>query len=109
MGNATSIFNLMRNIGGSFGIALMTTFLVRRQQVHQNHLVSNISVFDPEAWRVLNAAKAWFMSRGDDAYTATQRAYGAIYGMVQRQAAMLSFVEAFWVMAVVFVIMIPAV
>ena len=43
MGNATSIFNLMRNIGGSVGIALMTTFLARRSQVHQNHLVANVT------------------------------------------------------------------
>ena len=43
MGNATSIFNLMRNIGGSVGIALMTTFLARRAQVHQNHLVANVT------------------------------------------------------------------
>ena len=42
MGNATSIYNLMRNIGGSFGIATMTTFLARRNQVHQNQLVSHI-------------------------------------------------------------------
>ena len=46
MGNATSIYNLMRNIGGSFGIATMTTFLARRSQVHQNQLVSHISAFD---------------------------------------------------------------
>ena len=39
MGNATSIYNLMRNIGGSFGIATMTTFLARRGQVHQNQLI----------------------------------------------------------------------
>ena len=43
MGNATSIFNLMRNIGGSIGIAIMTTFLARRTQVHQNHLVANVT------------------------------------------------------------------
>jgi MFS transporter, DHA2 family, multidrug resistance protein len=107
MGNATSIFNLMRNIGGSFGIAVMTTFLVRRGQVHQSHLVSNISMYDPETWQMLQAARAWFISRGADAHTAMQQAYGAIYGMVQRQAAMLSFVEAFWVMAVMFFLMIP--
>ncbi len=46
MGNATSIYNLMRNIGGSFGIATMTTFLARRQQVHQNQLVSHITPSD---------------------------------------------------------------
>ena len=109
MGNATSIFNLMRNIGGSFGIAVMTTFLVRRQQLHQNHLVSNISVFDREAQQTLQGATSWFMSRGDDAVTAAHRAYGAVYGMVQRHAAMLSFVEAFYVMAVIFFLMIPTV
>src|SRR5512146_515201 len=97
MGNATSIFNLMRNIGGSFGIALMTTFLTRRQQLHHNHLVGNISVYDPETAQMLRAAKEWFISRGSDPHTATMRAYGALYGMVQRHAAMLSFVEAFWV------------
>ena len=43
MGNATSIFNLMRNIGGSFGIAIMTTFLARRTQFHQSSLVANIT------------------------------------------------------------------
>jgi DHA2 family multidrug resistance protein len=109
MGNATSIFNLMRNIGGSFGIAVMTTFLTRRQQVHQNHLISNISVYDPQTWQMLQSAKAWFMSRGADTHTATRQAYGAVYGTVQRHAAMLSFVEAFWIMAVVFFLMIPAV
>ncbi|MGZ4839503.1 MAG: DHA2 family efflux MFS transporter permease subunit [Terriglobales bacterium] len=109
MGNATSIFNLMRNIGGSFGIALMTTFLARRNQVHQNHLISNINIYDPETWRMLQSARAWFQGRGSDAYTATQQAYGAIYGMVQRHAAMLSFVEAFWVMAVLFALMVPVV
>ena len=109
MGNATSIFNLMRNIGGSFGIAVMTTFLIRRQQVHHNHLISNISVFDHQAWQTLQNAKAWFISRGDDPYTAMQRAYAAVYGMVQRHAMMLSFGEAFWIMAVSFFVMIPTV
>lgn len=109
MGNATSVFNLMRNIGGSFGIAMMTTFLVRRQQVHQARLVENVSPYDPQTWQTLQSAKAWFMSRGDDAFTAAQRAHGAIYGMVQRHAMMLSFVEAFRIMAIVFILMIPAV
>ena len=47
MGNATSIYNLMRNIGGSFGIATMTTFLARRNQVHQNELVGHVTAYDP--------------------------------------------------------------
>jgi len=109
MGNATSIFNLMRNIGGSFGIAVMITFLARRQQLHHNHLIGNISQYNRGTWQMLQATRAWFVSLGADPSTATQQAYGAVYGMMQRQAAMLSFVEAFRVMAVVFLLMIPVV
>jgi DHA2 family multidrug resistance protein len=107
MGNATSIFNLMRNIGGSFGIALMTTFLARRNQFHHNRLIENVAGGDTGTHLMIEGMKAWFISRGADAYTATQQAYAGVYGMLQRHAAMLSFVEAFWVMAVMFVAMIP--
>lgn len=107
IGNVTSIFNLMRNIGGSFGIAVMTTFLARRQQMHQNHLIEKITPYNTGMREMLTQLTAFFHQRGADAVTATQQAYGAVYGMVQKQAAMLSFVEAFWVMAVVYVVLFP--
>lgn len=107
MGNATSIFNLMRNIGGSFGVAVMTTFLARRGQFHQNRLVENINAFDAGTRQTLAGMKAWFIQHGADPVTASQQALGGLYGMVQRHAAMLSFVEAFWVMAAMFVSIVP--
>ncbi len=107
MGNATSIFNLMRNIGGSFGIAIMTTFLARRAQFHQNHLIENIQPSNLRAREMLLGLQSWFQQQGADSYTASRRALGAMYLMVQRQAYMLSFVEAFWVMAVLFFAMMP--
>jgi MFS transporter, DHA2 family, multidrug resistance protein len=107
MGNASAIFNLMRNIGGSFGIALMTTLLTRRQQFHMNRLGEHVTQWDLNTQMMLQQMKAYFISRGSDAYTAGQQATGAIYGMVQKHAAMLSFVDAFWVMAVIFVVVIP--
>jgi MFS transporter, DHA2 family, multidrug resistance protein len=107
MGNATSIYNLMRNIGGSFGIASMTTFLARRSQMHQNHLISNIHPGDLPARRMLQGAQAWFHLHGFGNYTASRKALGAMYGMVQQHAMMLSFVEAFWVMGVMFLAMLP--
>jgi DHA2 family multidrug resistance protein len=51
--------------------------------------------------------QAWFQAHGADSYTASRKAFGALYGMVQRQASMLSFVEAFWVMGVLFLVMLP--
>ena len=107
MGNATSIFNLMRNIGGSVGIAVMTTFLARRMQMHQNHLVGNVTPGNGQAYRMLMGMQANFYAHGADAVTASRKAMAAMYGMVQQHAAMLAFVEAFWVMGVVFLMMLP--
>ena len=107
MGNATSIFNLMRNIGGSVGIAIMTTFLARRSQLHQNHLVENVTPGSLETLRLLQGLRANFFLHGTDSVTASRKALAALYGMVQRHASMLAFVEAFWVMGVVFLLMIP--
>ncbi len=107
MGNATSIFNLMRNIGGSVGIAIMTTFLARRAQVHQDHLVANVRAGDAETMKLLQGLRANFYLHGADSVAAARKALGAIYGMVQQHAAMLAFVEAFWVMGVVFLMMLP--
>jgi DHA2 family multidrug resistance protein len=107
MGNATSIYNLMRNIGGSFGIAIMTTFLARRNQVHQNHLIEKIQAGNPATRNMLRGLRGMFHMHGADNYMASRKALGALYGMVQRQAAMLSFVEAFWLMAILFGAMMP--
>lgn len=107
MGNATSIYNLMRNIGGSFGIATMTTFLARRSQVHQNQMVGHVSTFSHETWNMWHGMTSWFQLHGANSVTAQRKALGMMYGMVQRQAMMLSFVEAFWVMGVIFLCMVP--
>jgi DHA2 family multidrug resistance protein len=106
MGNATSIFNLMRNIGGSVGIAIMTTFLARRTQLHQNHLVANIHSGSIETYRMLQGMQANFLAHGADAVTASKKSAAAIYALVQQHAAMLAFVEAFWVMGIVFLLML---
>jgi DHA2 family multidrug resistance protein len=111
LGNASSIFNLMRNIGGSFGIAVMTTFVARRTQMHQNRLVEHISALDPTqtVQEMLKQWTAYFQSQGSDLATATQRAYGATYLQVQQHASMLSFVEAFWMMAWLFIALLALV
>jgi MFS transporter, DHA2 family, multidrug resistance protein len=107
MGNATSIFNLMRNIGGSVGIAIMTTFLARRAQLHQNHLVSHVRAGDLKTLTLLQGLQAKFHAQGFDAVTSSHKALAAMYGMVQAHASMLAFVEAFWIMGVVFLLMLP--
>ncbi len=109
MGNATSIYNLMRNIGGSFGIASMTTFLARRGQVHQDQIVSHITPYDHNTQMTYRGMQSWFMAHGSSSVDAARKSLGAMYGMVQQQAALLSFVEAFWIMGVIFLCMLPLV
>lgn len=107
IGNATSIFNLMRNIGGSFGIAVMTTFLTRRSQFHYSRLGESVSSGNPAVQQTYEGLRAFFRSRGSDPYTAAHQALAALSGMLERQASMLSFVEAFWVLGVMFFCMVP--
>jgi DHA2 family multidrug resistance protein len=109
MGNATSIYNLMRNIGGSFGIASMTTFLARRGQVHQNQLIAHVTPYDHTARNMLYGMRSWFTMHGSNSVDAMKKSMGAMYGMIQQQAALLSFVEAFWIMGIIFLCMLPLV
>jgi DHA2 family multidrug resistance protein len=107
IGNATSLFNLMRNIGASIGIASVTTLLSRNQQKHINILGAHVSVFNQQSQSVIDALKASFMRAGSDPATALQQAYAAIAGMVDRHAYMLAFNDAFRFMMIMFALMLP--
>ncbi len=109
MGNATSLFNLMRNIGGSVGIAMTGTMLTRQQQTVTSVLGSHITAYDPAARAMLAQTRDAMMASGADPVTATHRAYGAVFGMVQQQATMVSFVSLFQILGFLFVVLIPLV
>ncbi len=107
MGNATSMFNLMRNLGGSVGIASATTFLFRRQQFHTHLLGARVTALNPATLVQVRGIQANMVAHGSDPTTAMHQAYGAIWGMVQQQAAMQAFVDTFRAMSVVFLLMLP--
>ena len=109
LGNATSIFNLMRNLGGSVGIASIATMLSRNTQTQYNILGAHVSAFDVRTRTLLDQIRSGFISRGMDFSTATNAAYVALSGMVSRQAVMVAFVQLFRILALVFVIVIPLV
>jgi DHA2 family multidrug resistance protein len=109
MGNATSIFNLMRNLGGSVGIAAVTTLVARHEQTNTNTLGANITFGNRSAQSSLEMLRRRFLSGGADAVTANRRAYAAMFGMVQRQAAMLAFNHTYWLLAALFLLMLPLV
>jgi MFS transporter, DHA2 family, multidrug resistance protein len=107
MGNATSLFNLMRNVGGSVGIATTGTMLARTTQSYVNILGTNVDVYSPATTSAFEAARAGFLAAGADMATATQRAYAALFGMVQQQASMVSFVLLFRLLGGIFLVLVP--
>lgn len=109
MGNATSLFNLMRNLGGSVGIAVTGTLLARKQQEYINVMGAHVTPFSQAAHASMEAARRRFIASGSDPFTATQRAYAAVFGAVQRQAAMVSFVDLFRLLGIIFLLLLPLV
>ncbi len=107
MGNATSLFNLMRNIGGSIGIAAVTTIVARQTQANINVLSKRTNQYDPAARMMYQGARSMFMSKGADFATASKQAYGAMFGMVQQQAAILAFLHAFRLLGMMFLAVLP--
>jgi DHA2 family multidrug resistance protein len=94
MGNATGIFNLMRNLGGSCGIAMVTTLLARRAQVHQAMMAAHLTPYNPVFVGDLAVAQqALTVSSG--AHLAHQQALGLVYNSLLQQASLWAFVENF--------------
>jgi len=109
IGYATGLMNLFRNIGGSGGIAMVTTIMARRQQFHQEVLVSHLTPLDGGVTPVLDGIAANLVAHGVAGADAALQAMGQLYGLVQRQAAMLAVVDTFWILALIFLAMIPLV
>ena len=107
MGNATSIFNLMRNIGGSMGIAISTTLVSRFQQSSINRLGAHVTPYNTQTQMMLQNMRDALIARGADSVTATRQSEAAIYGLVRQQAAILSFLHVFRVLGILFLLMIP--
>jgi DHA2 family multidrug resistance protein len=106
---ASGLINLARNLGGSAGISFVTTMLARRTQFHQNILVSHVTETNPIYQRMLQSATSVLVHQGANAVEAAAKAKALIYGMVKQQASMLAFIDNFWVLGVVFLVMIPLV
>ena len=106
MGNATSVFNLLRNLGGSFGVAFSTTVLAQRSQFHQAILTGHVTPFSPAlreyAHRLHHLFPGLPLSLHD-----RSPALAALYGEVRRQAAMLAFNDTFWICAWITAVLIP--
>jgi DHA2 family multidrug resistance protein len=109
MGYATSLFNLMRNIGGSVGIAVTNTILQRQRQTTATQLGEHISSYNQATQAMLAQITNSLIAAGSDAVSAANRAYAVLHGMLIREASMVAFVMLFRLLGVIFLVMIPLV
>ncbi|HEX6211790.1 MAG TPA: DHA2 family efflux MFS transporter permease subunit [Methylomirabilota bacterium] len=104
--NATAAYNLIRNMGGSIGVALTTTVLVRRSQYHQATLVGHVDAWDPETTARLAGWTQHFLAQGADTFTARSRATAMMYRETVAQAQVLAYVDEFRILSVMFFAML---
>jgi DHA2 family multidrug resistance protein len=109
MGNATGIFNLMRNLGGSFGIAAATTLLARRSQFHQSHLVERLNPLSQPFNEWMERAGNLPGLGPDWNLWDSPLPLAGLYQEVQRQAQMLAFCDDYWFFTLVFIALLPLV
>jgi DHA2 family multidrug resistance protein len=109
MGNATAIFNLLRNLGGSFGVAFVTTVLAIRSQFHQSNLVAHLTPFDTNYQNASNLGTTILHHKGFESAIAQQGSLAALYNQTLRQASMMSFNDAFHLLSVFMLLILPLV
>jgi DHA2 family multidrug resistance protein len=102
LGNATSAYNVVRNLGGSMGIALSTTLLARRSQFHQNTLGSNVTTWSLDTAARLKRWTTHFLAQGSDSFTAQRRGLVMLYHDLQGQAHVLAFSDVYFLLVILF-------
>jgi DHA2 family multidrug resistance protein len=108
-GSASALFNMMRNLGGAVGIAVLQTFLTKREQFHSNILTSSVSVFQDATRDRVAKLTAYFMSHGvSDQALATHKAVVGIALKLRKQANILAFSDTFYLLGVALVIALLA-
>jgi len=107
IGQGAAFTGMMRQLGGSFGVAIITLLLDRRNQQHRSDLISKLNPDDPIVHDRIIALQHGFMAHGSDANTALQQAYKSIDYNVMRQASVLSYMDGFLYLGVLFLICIP--
>lgn len=99
--------NMMRQLGGSVGLAMVNTYLHNRNAVHRSDLVSNVTEYNPLAMQRISAYTNLFMSKGATAFEAHNKALGLLDAGVMRQSNLLSFNDAYLLVGFVFLFALP--
>jgi DHA2 family multidrug resistance protein len=107
IGQGAAFTGMMRQLGGSFGVAAITTFLSKQNMVHRSSLVSHLDIVDPVVQQKVSSLQHTFMAKGMPQGDALNAAYRSLDLIVTKQAAVLSYMDVFLYLGVMFLICIP--
>lgn len=107
IGQGASFTGMMRQLGGSFGVALITTFIARKTVSHRSDLVSNLSVNNPDVQNRIHAMQNSFIAKGQSPDVALKSAYQMLDYSVSKQATVQSYMDVFLYLGIMFLICIP--
>jgi DHA2 family multidrug resistance protein len=107
IGQGAAFTGMMRQLGGSFGVALITTFVSRRNELHRVDLVSKLDTNNPDVMKRVAGAAANFASKGMDSKRALGSAYQSMEYSVMKQATVMSYMDVFLYLGVLFLICVP--
>jgi MFS transporter, DHA2 family, multidrug resistance protein len=107
IGQGAAFTGMVRQLGGSFGIALISTFISRGNVQHRGDMISHISPYDPDVQQRLAGMKATFMTQGFGMEEATMKANKLMDVMVSKQAALLTYMDVFLYIGIFFLLCIP--
>jgi DHA2 family multidrug resistance protein len=104
---ASALINVARNVGGSMGVALSQTMLAQRQQFHQSRLIEHAAPSDVGYQQTIDAMTRFFQAQGSNASDAASQAIAWVGQTLQRQIDLLAYIDVFWLLMMVGIIMIP--
>jgi DHA2 family multidrug resistance protein len=108
-GSASALFNMMRNLGGAMGIAMLQTFLTKREQFHSNVLTPSVSLFTEATRARIQELTRYFLSHGvSDQGAALHKAIVAIGNVVRKQAFVMAFSDTFYLLGAVLIVALIA-
>lgn len=107
IGQGAAFTGMMRQLGGSFGIALITTFMARRNVSHRSDLVSNLNINDLDVQQRVQGMTQSFMAKGMSPEVAQNSAYKLLDFSIMKQASVLSYMDVFLYIGIMFLICIP--
>jgi MFS transporter, DHA2 family, multidrug resistance protein len=105
--NVSALMNLARNIGGSFGIAILSTIISRRVQYHTNTLGYYTNEYNPNYLQWMNQATQTLQQKGSTVMEAAEKGRGLLWAQVIKQSSMLAFIDAFYFLMILIICSIP--